>query len=350
MGKEGFWHRLATKLSRRELVLAVLFASLVGLAVSLLMDVIVQRSSVSAIGFGCVTAAAVVMGLLLRLVYQESQDLGLCLVARDAGEEFEARAQLAAAMGTSSRTWEALEMSLPTSTDTSDEWLARVSGALTQAVSDGTRTPIGQPWVVVVPATRDHTAFLLGQSVRAALVGCSVEIWGKVDSPRDNRAASWGPLLALAPEDRGRFFEVAYADDTDGPPLVSDKIIGIHIYTDRRLPSFQRLQLGCDGGTPANKRLVEDLDAELGYYPLYFDEQGLDVVRLAGVVRDVARQIQKVNHADWVSLHLHAGEAYSFALGVLLSGYCLWDLQYYEGRSWHSFVDMDGKRPDVPAN
>ncbi|MPN46664.1 hypothetical protein SDC9_194260 [bioreactor metagenome] len=88
----------------------------------------------------------------------------------------------------------------------------------------------------------------------------------------------------------------------------------------------------------------------MGYYPLYFDEQGLDIIRLAGLVRDVARQIQKVNHVDGVSLHLHAGEAYSFALRFLLSGYCLWDLQYYEGQSWHSFIDMLGKRPDVPAN
>lgn len=330
--------RLATLISRFEILLAVAVSTFVGVLAALFVEDL-PRAGVSTLVTILVVLAIVALLIFAQwFAWRKSTDFGICVVAWESATPFDGHVSLSEGIGMASRSWCPLEMDLPADAPAPPSWLMHLTSEMDRICHAATRTPIGDPRLAIAPATRDHCAFFLGQSLRASLVDVAVGVWGRTAVSEDRSKATWGHRFDIEPSSHKRVFTRMDASPAVVPPQLDETCRGIMVISPRRVPA----PYWSDGAPDIGKYVLEH-GAGYALVKLSEDLDSLpgepEMIRAAMKVQACARSVSGGSH---VPLRLVCGEAEAFALGLLVGPLCPFQVEVWAGAGWKRWSLIGG--------
>lgn len=205
--------RFGTRLSRVELLLAVVTGVLLGQTVASLAQLLPLGNSDSQ-GARLAVAASVALlfltaliGYLWRLARTTSTDLAIGFVALP--DELRGRPEFMEHLRQRSRDWVPIEMRMPEPCERR-EWTTQTGHLLATMLETGLARSVGTPRVLISPLSKDALAFLLGSLIRPQLSGAHVLI----DAPPtlskpDDKASHYRSLIEVNPDVLAAIFQTA---------------------------------------------------------------------------------------------------------------------------------------------
>ena len=316
--------RIATWLSRHDLLISLLIASSVGSALGLATDQLIDPNRLRTAPLAFVSSLLGLLILVSFLARNYSTDSGLCLVAWPSGSRFEDHKNIREAIEFDARRWESREYVVPVSIVQTAHWIDEIQSILSSIITSTLQAHVGTARLAIVPAMPDHAAFALGLKLHHLLVGAEATIWGRVASIGPERAA-WGSVLAV---DKGTWDTVfdGGARDIDGVGSM------VHVVSARRIPRTER----ASALHPTRREMLDYVRSNSPGARL----TEIDQYRVSESITNAAIAIRAMGRArlgnspdSGLTIRLTCGEAPAFALGMLVAGMGVFNIEYFDKNS-----------------
>lgn len=184
------------------------------------------------------------------------------------------------------------------------------------------------PWDVrerpVAPVAPDHIGFLLGYQSSCDLMGIEITIWGRVTQTDLNRAI-WGGLLNVNNSSHARVFDGTEQSSLSPAPTLA------HVVSPLRIP----LSYHSD-----TKRFVADNSDPCLLIEIHGESAQERIIETAIKIRAAARFALGQPSHPTLSIRLNCGQAIAFALGLLVAGSGIYQVEYFDkpSQEWMSWM------------